>query len=92
MKCRVNIEDPAIRKILTGEAESETFSKNQLQELHTHLNQLNVIDRVIMGLVIECQSSKEIADIVGITETNVRVKIYRIKETLKITMKGDHYE
>ena len=91
MKCRVDMENMAIRKKL-AEEEAEPFGEEQFQDLQSHLNQLNVIDKVIMGLVLDGQSSKEIADIVGISEPNVRVKIHRIKETLKIKMKGYQHE
>jgi RNA polymerase sigma-70 factor (ECF subfamily) len=42
--------------------------------------------------MLEELSSKEIAEIVGITETNVRVKIHRIKEDLRSQVKGGLYE
>jgi RNA polymerase sigma-70 factor (ECF subfamily) len=45
-----------------------------------------------MGLVLDDLSTREIAEIIGITESNARVKIHRIKETLKERMKGDTYE
>jgi RNA polymerase sigma-70 factor (ECF subfamily) len=41
---------------------------------------------------MEDVGSKEIADIVGISEGNVRVKIHRIKENLKLTMGGNNNE
>jgi RNA polymerase sigma-70 factor (ECF subfamily) len=52
------------------------------------LNELAVIDKAIMGLVLESLSIKEIADIIGLTEPNIRVKIHRIKEYLRKQMKG----
>jgi RNA polymerase sigma factor (sigma-70 family) len=62
--------------------------EDQLNILQNHLNQLSVIDKAIMSLVLEDLTSKEIAEIIGITEPNVRVKIHRIKETLRDQMKG----
>ena len=62
--------------------------EDQLNKLQENLNQLSVIDKSIMSLVLEDLTSKEIAEIIGITEPNVRVKIHRIKQTLREQMKG----
>ena len=56
-----------------------------IEGLRQQINQLSVIDKIIISLVMEDVPHKEIADIVGITEPNVRVKVHRIKEILKIT-------
>jgi RNA polymerase sigma-70 factor (ECF subfamily) len=45
-----------------------------------------------MGLVLDDLSTKEISEIIGITEPNVRVKVHRIKETLRERMKGGQDE
>jgi RNA polymerase sigma-70 factor (ECF subfamily) len=66
--------------------------EDQINLLQNQLNLLSVIDKAIMSLVLEDLSSKEIAEIIGITEPNVRVKIHRIKETLREQMKGDGHE
>jgi len=54
-----------------------------LQVLENQINQLSVIDKIIMTLVMEGVNHKEIASVIGITEPNVRVKIHRIKTELK---------
>ena len=59
--------------------------------LQNHLNQLSVIDKAIMSLVMEGLPMKEIADVIGLTEPNVRVKIHRIKEALREELKGGDY-
>lgn len=66
--------------------------EDQINQLQDQLNQLSVIDKAIMSLVLEDLSMKEIAEIIGITEPNVRVKIHRIKEILREQMKGGVYE
>jgi len=58
------------------------------QILENQINQLSVIDKIIMTLVLESVNHKEIASVVGITEPNVRVKIHRIKNELKETLKS----
>lgn len=58
------------------------------QILENEINQLSVIDKIIMTLVLESVNHKEIASVIGITEPNVRVKIHRIKNELKETLKS----
>ena len=57
--------------------------EKQIQQLHTALNTLSVIDKALISLVFEGLTMKEIANIIGITEPNVKVKIHRIKTYLK---------
>lgn len=64
--------------------------EKMLETLNSEIIQLSIIDKLIMSLVMEDVASKEIADIVGISEGNVRVKIHRIKENLKLTIGGQH--
>lgn len=92
MRLNVDIEATNIKNLLTVEIVDNMLNEEQSQSLQTHLNQLGVIDKAIMGLVLEELSTKEIADIIGITEPNVRVKIHRIKEVLRTNMKGGQYE
>ncbi|MFZ5941480.1 MAG: RNA polymerase sigma factor [Bacteroidota bacterium] len=87
MKLNVDIDTPHLKKVLPDENEFR-IDELQLQQLQDHLNRLNVIDKAIMGLVLDDLSMKEIAEVIGITEQNVRVKIHRIKEHLKLQMKG----
>jgi len=69
--------------------ENQAMKKEQLyQELENLINQLSVIDKILISLVLESVSHKEIAQIIGITETNVRVKIHRIKNELKENLKS----
>lgn len=63
-----------------------------LAEMENQINQLSVIDKILITLMLEDLSNREIAEIVGITEPNVRVKIHRIKNLLRETMKGENNE
>ena len=68
----------------------ENFAKEKeklFEKLENQINQLSVIDKILMTLVMESVSHKEIASIIGITEPNVRVKIHRIKNELKESLK-----
>ena len=63
--------------------------ENMLNELENQINQLSVIDKILISLLLEDLSYRDIADIVGITEPNVRVKIHRIKIILREKMNND---
>ena len=69
--------------------EASVKEKEKLfQVLENQVNQLSVIDKIIMTLVMESVNHKEIASVIGITEPNVRVKIHRIKNELRETLKS----
>ena len=57
--------------------------ENNLVMLHRFINEMKELDKALMLLYLESKSYKEIAEIIGITETNVATKISRIKETLR---------
>jgi RNA polymerase sigma-70 factor (ECF subfamily) len=64
------------------------FENNkQIEESTLFLNQfiseLKELDKALMILYLEEKSHKEMAEIIGITETNVATKISRIKNILK---------
>jgi RNA polymerase sigma-70 factor (ECF subfamily) len=62
----------------------------QMEFLYRCISELPEIDRIIISLELEDIQQADIADIVGISKGNVRVKIHRIKEKLKAKFK--HYE
>src|ERR1700685_1193922 len=51
--------------------------------LRQFINELKELDKALMILYLEERAYREIAEIVGISETNVATKISRIKEKLK---------
>ena len=55
----------------------------QIQQLHSRINKLGLVDRAIILMWLEDMSYDEIAAVVGITPQNVGVKLFRIKEQLK---------
>jgi RNA polymerase sigma-70 factor (ECF subfamily) len=81
-----------LQNLITEDDSELRIREEQINQLQNHLNQLSVIDKAIMSLMLEDLSSKEIAEIIGITEPNVRVKVHRIKETLREQMKGGGHE
>lgn len=54
----------------------------QIQLLYDFISQLPETDRIIISLELEGIKQVEIASIVGLSESNIRVKIHRIKEKL----------
>lgn len=58
--------------------------------LYQCISELPELERIIISLELEDMKQKEIAEVVGISAANVRVKIHRIKE--KLTEKFTNYE
>ncbi len=66
------------------EDDNNSSETNQnINLLQQFINELKELDKALMILYLEEKSYKEIAEIIGITETNVATKIGRIKEKLK---------
>lgn len=68
------------------------MEEEQLEILDQELNLLSVIDKTLISLVLEGLSIKEISDVIGISESNVKVKIHRIKAQLKTKLGEYTYE
>ena len=64
------------------ETDSAGFEE-KWKALRQQLDKLNLLDRGIILLYLENKSYEEIAQIVGISESNVGTKMFRIKEKLK---------
>ncbi len=54
----------------------------QIQLLYRFIAELPEIDRIIISLELEEVRQADIAQVVGLSESNIRVKIHRIKERL----------
>ena len=59
-----------------------TDIENKTMLLYKYISELPETDRIIISLELEDMKQAEIACIVGISESNVRIKIHRIKEKL----------
>ncbi len=62
--------------------EPELFDDN-IREMYKLIHQLKTLERAIILLYLEEKSYQEIADITGLTISNVAIKLKRIKEKLK---------
>ena len=68
----------------TGVESSRNFEKNvQLRLLEKFIGELRELDKALMILYLDGKNQSEIAEILGISATNVSTKIGRIKEKLK---------
>jgi RNA polymerase sigma factor (sigma-70 family) len=58
-------------------------NSGHLKLLQQFINELKELDRALMLLYLEEKTGKEMAEILGLSETNIRTKINRIKESIK---------
>ena len=65
------------------EADENKQTEENINLLQKFINELRELDRALMILYLETKTYNEIAEILGITETNVATKINRIKNNLK---------
>jgi len=61
------------------------FSEDEtkVQFLRKFIDNLNATDKVLVSLYLEDLDTKEISHITGLSESNVRVKIHRIKNEIR---------
>ena len=64
-------------------AAEDNETAGQLRELYRLISQLGKLERALILLWLEERSYEDIANILGITKTNVAVKLNRTKEKLK---------
>lgn len=71
-----------------SETDPEDPKQEQISRLYRGIKQLNEADRAIVLLYLEDKSYKEMSEILGISVTNVGVKVNRLKEKLKKIING----
>lgn len=72
--------DPIVERIADLKDNSE---EEKLKLLNDQIQKLNLLEKGIILLYLEGKSHDEIAEIIGITKSNVGTKISRIKKKLK---------
>lgn len=80
-RLRPKSRDP-IMEIRDEEGEQE-LAEN-VKRLNAFISQLKKLDKALMILYLEGKSHQEIAEILGLSKSNVGTKIGRIKEKLKV--------
>ncbi len=74
------------------EEENDAENKeNQIEHFYKAVQKLEKIDKAIIFYQLEGFSHKEIADNLGISEGNARVKLNRAKDKLKLIIKNQGY-
>ena len=69
-----------------------TQDNGRIAVLHQAIGKLNTIEKAVIMLYLEEKSYEEMAAILGISKSNVGVKLNRIKSNLEKTIKTHHYE
>ncbi|MES2381444.1 MAG: sigma-70 family RNA polymerase sigma factor [Bacteroidota bacterium] len=69
--------------------EKQVSIEPHIQFLYKCIAELPEMDRIIISLELEDVKQAEIANIVGLSEANIRVKIHRIKEKLTQQFKNN---
>ncbi len=70
-------------KFQIADKDESAMRSEQFQMLENAIKQLNEIEKAMMMLYFDDISYEEIAETLGITQNNVRVKMNRIREKLK---------
>ena len=61
----------------------DTEFENRLKMVYEQIHQLNILEKGLILLLLEGKKYEEIAEITGLSETNVGTRISRIKQKLK---------
>lgn len=81
---RQEVSGPLNESILNyTDTNADDATDENIHILHRFIAELKELDKAIMLLYLEEKSYTEIAEIIGISETNVATKIGRIKNILK---------
>ncbi len=83
-KSKRDVSTPLTENIIEiiKEEESGELDEN-VRLLYQFINELDELNKALMLLYLDNKTHKEMAEVLGITETNVATKIGRIKEKLK---------
>lgn len=83
------IQQSEIKEEIHGKAdEIDTSNEKKIELLYKAIKKLKDLDRAIVALHLDGKNYTEIAELVGITETNVGTKLGRIRLKLKKLLKN----
>ena len=78
----------SIEKVVLDEIETDDQAlEDRIKKMYVHINRLSVLEKGLILLLLEGKKYDEIAEITGLSTTNVGTRISRIKNKLKSTMK-----
>ncbi|WAC40093.1 RNA polymerase sigma factor [Pedobacter sp. SL55] len=83
---------PLQEQIDIADINDSADKEEKLAYLYKAVQELNQIEKALIFLFLENQSHKEIAQNLGISEVNARVKLNRTKEKLQQIIKNNGYE
>jgi len=58
-------------------------TRDEIERLYQCIHQLPPLDRVLASLCLEEATTDEIAEVLGISLANARVKVHRVKKALR---------
>jgi len=79
-------QDPLIaeERLTNATAEAEVpHTDEHVERLYACIDRLPLLDKALISLYLEDLSTEEMADILGMSASNVRVKVHRIKKTIR---------
>lgn len=83
---KYTVTAPLSEGVVMGIASEDAVYEERLALLHTYIQNLNQLEKGLMLLVLEGKSYAEIAEITGLSASNVGTRISRIKKKLKDTI------
>lgn len=81
----VPLDEQIHERLADGRGNGE--ADDRVRELYRVIDQLDTLNRALFLLYLDEHSYREIADILGISETNVATKISRLKQRIRDDMK-----
>ena len=83
-----------VRTVATDGPDSAEQAQHReiVEQLYKAIHQLPSIDTALVLLYLDDLSYREIADVLGISESNVGVKLNRAKRTLSALMNGHRHD
>lgn len=78
-----HLAEPADRRVERMDRHAEPDTEDRIGMMQRFISEQNELDKALMILYLEERPYREIAEILGITETNVATKLSRIKGRLK---------
>lgn len=77
-----------IEKVVVDEIDTDNWElEERVKQLYRHIHELDVLEKGLMLLLLEGKKYDEIAEITGLSPTNVGTKISRIKIKLQSRIK-----
>lgn len=74
------------------DTDDSVFKEEQLKYFYDAVQELNKVEKALIFLFLEGMNHKDIAENLGISEVNARVKLNRTKEKLQTIIKKNGYE